>query len=109
MKKILLIIAVVLIYSQCFAGILTRHDYVLKKVFGDHILYILPNGMMYKHVDAANGGLVINEIYLNSFVTEAFTFKSNKSLKKFIKKFGDIKCTAIKGVGKCPDPKETEE
>lgn len=106
MKKIIMIVLLILIYSQCYAGIFNSHQYALKKVLGDDTLYILPNGVMYKH---AIGGLVIEEIYLNSFITETFTFKSMKSVKEFIKTFGNVKCTSIKGIGKCPDPKETTE
>lgn len=107
MKKILLIFILVFIFvSTVSAGFLTKHDYVLKKNYGDYILYILPNGMMYQYNES---NLTIEEVYLNSVEIEKYKFKSKKTAKEFIKTFGSVKCTTLKGIGKCQEPKETEE
>ena len=106
MKKISLLIILFLISSVCYAGFLTKHDYVLKKNYGDYVIYILPNGMMYQYNDQK---ITIEEVYLNGIEFETFKFKSRASAKKFIKTFGEIMCTTIKGIGKCMEPKETSE
>ena len=106
MKKLILLIVLILISSVCSAGFLTKHDYVLKKSYGDYILYILPNGMMYQYNDQK---LTIEEVYLNGPTLEKYKFKSRESAKDFIKSFGSIKCTTLKGIGKCQEPKETSE
>ena len=106
MKKISLLAILVLISSICYAGFLTKHDYVLKKNYGDYILYILPNGMMYQYNDQK---LTIEEVYLNDVTIEKYKFKSRGTAKEFIKSFGEVKCTTIKGIGKCQEPKETTE
>ena len=106
MKKLLLMFILILISSVCSAGFLTKHDYVLKKNYGDYMLYILPNGMMYQYNEEK---LMIEEVYLNDVTLEKYKFKSSKSANEFIESFGTIRCTTIKGIGKCQEPKETSE
>ena len=106
MKKLILLTLLLLVSSVCSAGFLTKHDYALKKNYGDYILYILPNGMMYQYNDQK---ITIEEVYLNGVTFETYTFKSSKGAKKFIKTFGTVKCTTIEGIGKCREPKETAE
>ena len=106
MKKLIFIFILILGSSVCSAGFLTKHDYVLKKHYGDYILYILPNGMMYQYNDQK---LTIEEVYLNDVTFEKFKFKSRKTADEFIESLGTIKCTTLKGIGKCHEPKETSE
>lgn len=106
MKQLILLIILILISSVCLAGFLTKHDYVLKKNYGDYVLYILPNGMMYQYNEEK---LTIEEVYLNDVTIEKYKFKGRKSAKEFIKSFGTIRCTTIEGIGKCKEPKETSE